>query len=144
MICKKNIVTNLTWKLKTREEKFQRKVAFVEIIKFAIMHQYWLIKAKIIFLPIVDKLKKIWEAGVRRCSVKNFPLNTSQKPIEKHPCGNIPSKLRHAKITLFWPTYSPPSRFITNNHKTPLTLRHAWHRYPPLSFISLFWNWNKK
>ena len=36
----------------------------------------------------------------------------------------------HTKITLFWPTHPLPSRFITNDHKTPLTLRHALHSYP--------------
>ena len=36
----------------------------------------------------------------------------------------------HAKITLFWPTHPLLSRFITNDHKTPLTLRHALHSYP--------------
>ena len=41
------------------------------------------------------------------------------------------------------PTHPPPSHFITNDHKTAITLPHAWHRYPPSSFDYHFWSWKK-
>ena len=52
-----------------------------------------------------------------------------------------------SKITLFRPTQPPSLLFITNDQKTPLTLRHAWHRsHPPplLCYLFLFFEVEKK
>ena len=51
--------------------------------------------------------------------------------------------LRHAKIAIFWPSHPLPSRFITNDHSTHLTLRRAWHRYS-LYHLFLFFEAEKK
>ena len=34
-------------------------------------------------------------------------------------------------IFLFWPTYHPPSRFVTFVHENPLALRHSQHTHSP-------------
>ena len=50
-------------------------------------------------------------------------------------------------VTLKLPFFDPPSPHYHASSRviagTPLMLRHAWHRYPLLSFDSVFWSWNK-
>ena len=62
----------------------------------------------------------------------------------KHLIGLFSSYVT-LKLPFFDPS-TPITGFIKNDHETPVTLPHAWHRYPTLSFIShisLFRSWEK-
>ena len=60
---------------------------------------------------------------------------------------NLTWTLFNNSVTLKLPFFNPPSPHYHASSRviarTPLMLGHAWHRYPLLSFDSVFWSWKK-
>ena len=98
MICKKQ---KYQYHFNSKPENKRRKVAFFQwkvalIVRTVTMHQYGLIKGKLLFSPELISARKTWAVVVRRWPVKKTFQKVSQNQQEDTRAGIFPLTMSQA------------------------------------------------